>query len=451
MLRRPRFKAHLRVEVVPGEGVFLLSEQQQVVLQGRLYELVAPALDGRSTEEICDQLRGRASAARVFYTLAQLEKRGCLGEAADVRPAAESALWAEQQIDPGVAAHRLADTTVEVRAAGAVDTGPLCDLLRSLGVQTKGVPALTVVAADSYLRGDLRACNEKALRDGRPWLLVKPIGRRIWLGPLFVPGKTGCWACLAERLQANAPVLAYLEAKRGHTGEAAAHHAGTPATMQAAWALAATAIASWVVRGDLPHLEGKVQSLDVLTAESHTHLLVRLPFCPVCGGPAPVDRPLPPLVVGSGKKTFTEDGGHRVCSPEQTLERYGHHVATVTMSARSPGPCPCWSGTSAATACCTSICRAPTAPAVPKACAACGPICAAPTPARGSPTPRPGPVPCARPWSATRASSAALSRAAGPAWPTWGTLPSTPTPACSSATGSTASATPGTRPATPTT
>jgi ribosomal protein S12 methylthiotransferase accessory factor len=330
MLRRPRFKPHLRVEVVPGEGVFLLSEQQQVVLQGRLYELVAPRLDGRPVEEICDQLSGQATAAQVFYTLAHLDKRGCLAEAGDDRPATEAALWAEQQIDPAVAARRLAETAVEVRACGAVDAGPLCELLRPLGVRTDGVPGLTVVATDGYLRADLRACNERALREGRPWLLVKPVGRRVWLGPLFVPGKTGCWACLAERLEGNAPVLAYLEAKRGHTGEAAAHHAGTPATLQAAWALAATAVASWVGRGDLPHLEGKVWTLDVLTGESQTHLLARLPFCPVCGGPVPPERPVSPLVVGSGKKTFTEDGGYRVCSPYQTLERYGHHVSPIT-------------------------------------------------------------------------------------------------------------------------
>ena len=113
-----------------------------------------------------------------------------------------------------------------------------------------------------------------------------------------MPGKTGCWACLAERIQANAPVLAYLESKRGHTGEAAAHRAATPATLQAAWALTATAVASWVARGELPHLEGKVRSLDVLTAESQTHTLIRLPSCPVCGEPVRADRPVRPVVVG---------------------------------------------------------------------------------------------------------------------------------------------------------
>lgn len=330
MFRRPRFKPHLRVQVVPGEGVFLLSERQQVVLQGRLYEAVAPALDGRPVEEICEQLRGRITPERVFYTLAQLEKRNFLSESADARPGPEAALWAEQQVDAAEAARRLAETPVAVRAVGATPAEPLCELLRSLGVRTDGEPALTVVETDSYLRGELHACNDEALRAGRPWLLFKPVGRWVWLGPLFVPGKTGCWACLAERMRANAPVLTYLEAKRGQKGESAAHHAATAATLQVGRGLAATAVASRVGRGELPHLEGKVYTLDTLTGETQTHTLVRLPACPVCGEPAPANRAVSPLVIASARKTFTEDGGHRVCTPQQTLERYGHHVSPIT-------------------------------------------------------------------------------------------------------------------------
>lgn len=330
MFRRPQFKPQLRVEVVPGDGVFLFSELHQAVLQGSLYELIAPCLDGRPVEDVCAQLTGKATPAHVFYTLAQLEKRGYLAEANNARPATESALWGELEVDHGSAARRLAERPVAVRSVGAVDVAPLGALLRSLGVGTDGEPALTVVATDGYLRSELRSFNKEALRSKQPWLLVKPVGRMVWLGPLFVPGKTGCWACLTERIQSNSPVLAYLESKRGHTGEFSAHHAATPATLQAAWALAATAVASWVVRGELPHLEGKIRSLDVLTAESQTHTLVRLPSCRICGEPVQADRPVRPVVVGSSKKVYTEDGGHRSCSPQETLERFSHHVSPIT-------------------------------------------------------------------------------------------------------------------------
>jgi oxazoline/thiazoline synthase len=330
MFRRPQFKQQLRVEVVPGDGVFVMSELQQDVLQGSLYELIAPCLDGRPIEDVCARLSGQTTPAHIFYTLAQLEKRGYLVEACDARPVAESALWAEQQIDPADAARRLAETSVAIRATGAVDAAPLEALLRSIGVRMDGESELTVVATDGYLRSELRVCNEEALRNKQPWLLVKPVGRCVWLGPLFVPGKTGCWACLAERITGNAPVLAYLESKRNDTGEASADRAATPATLQAAWALTATAVASWVVSGDLPHLQGKVRSLDVLTTEFQTHTLTRLPCCSVCGESIVTDLPVRPVVVDSCKKAYTEDGGHRTCSPEQTLARFGHHVSPIT-------------------------------------------------------------------------------------------------------------------------
>jgi oxazoline/thiazoline synthase len=330
MIHRPRFKPHLRVEVVPGDGVFLLTERHQTVLQGRLYELVAPCLDGSPTELVCARLHGKVAPAEVFYTLAQLEKRGHLCEADAVRPASELALWGEQQVDPTAVSHQLTKTVVVLQAVGGLDSAPLRELLAALGVAVDNGPDPSVVVTDSYLREELKAINHKALQTRRPWLLVKPVGRWIWLGPLFVPGKTGCWHCLAERLQDNAPLLAYLESKRGRTGEVTSHQASTPATLQTGVSLAASTIASWVIRGELPHLEGKVCTLDALTAESQTHLLIRMPSCPVCSDQKRAERPGEPVVIRSSQKVYTEDGGHRTCSPQETLERYGHHVSAIT-------------------------------------------------------------------------------------------------------------------------
>src|SRR6202453_1914518 len=157
MFQRPQFKPQFRAEVVPGEGVFLLSESHQTVLQGSLYEAIAPCLDGCSVEEICARVHGKATPAHVFYTLAQLEKRGVLQEADNSRNLefSQAALWGEQQIDPSAARRRLAETPVAVRSVGDVDASPLEALLHSLGVRIVGQPALTVVATDGYLRSEL--------------------------------------------------------------------------------------------------------------------------------------------------------------------------------------------------------------------------------------------------------------------------------------------------------
>src|SRR5262249_44673055 len=106
MLKRPRFRPHFHVEVMPGEGVILLSEARHFLLRGRLYEWIPPRLDGRTADNVCEQLRGNASPAEIFYALNHLERKGYLCENEETLPACQSALWSSQQISPETAARR---------------------------------------------------------------------------------------------------------------------------------------------------------------------------------------------------------------------------------------------------------------------------------------------------------------------------------------------------------
>jgi len=330
MLNRPKFRPHFHVEVMPGEGVLLLSDSRQTLLRGRLYELVTPWLDGRTAEDVCNQLRDTASPAAVYYALAQLDRKDYLCEEEEALPAGQAALWSSQQVAPATAARRLAERPVVVRALG-VEAGPFLELLQSLRVRVNGEGPPDVVLTDSYLRDELRDFNAEALHGGRPWLLVKPSGRQVWIGPLFRPGKSGCWECLAQRLLANSPVAAFLQTRNGRAAAVVNDRSCTPATLHIAQGLAANAVASWVVHGKVPDLEGKLQTLDVPSWRLQTHALIRLPFCPACGrGSDEAARPFRPPALESRKKTFTVDGGHRVVAPEETLARHGHHVSPIT-------------------------------------------------------------------------------------------------------------------------
>ncbi|MGE5195413.1 MAG: TOMM precursor leader peptide-binding protein [Deltaproteobacteria bacterium] len=354
MLTRPRFKSHLQPAAVPDEGVFVLSGTKHVLLQGRLYELVAPHIDGRPADEICDRLAADATAAEVYFTLAQLERMGFLDEADDAPPAVDAAWWSMQQIDPRSAARRLAESQVSVHGLG-IDIEPLGELLAEAGVQIDAQGEMSVVAVDDYLRPELESFNAAGLESGRPWLLVKPLGPQIWLGPVFRPG-TACWKCLAERLRSNHAVESYLRDRQALTQPPAFERAGTSAGLAAAYGLAANAILSWLVRGELCDCEGKIRTFDQLSWQTKSHTLVKLPWCPACGPRArarhagdhatnghaadghsangrPINGdagPLRPLVFQSCKKTSVRDGGHRVTNPETTLERFGHHVSPIT-------------------------------------------------------------------------------------------------------------------------
>ena len=88
MIERPQFKAHLHVEAVAGEGVFLLSESSQAVLRGRLFELVAPLIDGHRSGQSDDRcLRGRVGSEPAGP---QCRDRGnvddCTAVSADISP-----------------------------------------------------------------------------------------------------------------------------------------------------------------------------------------------------------------------------------------------------------------------------------------------------------------------------------------------------------------------------
>jgi ribosomal protein S12 methylthiotransferase accessory factor len=105
----------------------------------------------------------------------------------------------------------------------------------------------------------------------------------------------------------------------------------TPATEQIAWNMAASAIATWVVKDEAPDLEGTLVTLDTRTWASQTHRLIWRPQCPACGDPQDgAETVAHPIELESRRKTFTSDGGHRAMTPEATIERFQQHVSPIT-------------------------------------------------------------------------------------------------------------------------
>jgi bacteriocin biosynthesis cyclodehydratase domain-containing protein len=332
MLKNPELKPHLRFQVRPGEGVFLISEMQQTVLQGGLYESIVPLLDGRSVEELCQELRPKLLPAQVFYALNKLDQKGVLCERERVISKELAAFWTQQGISPQTANQRLAATSVSITSLG-IDTSAFRDLLALQAVQVVDDGELQVVVTDHYLRPELSQINASALASGRSWLLIKPVGAVVWIGPLFVPGKTGCWECLANRFRSNVPILGYLQSTPLENPASVADIAHTPATMSVAWGMAANSLVSLISSEPMrAHLEGRIQTLNVLTWQVESHVLLRQPACPACGQreqASEMHAPVPPVTLQSSRKMYTDDGGHRAMSPQETLDRYSYHVSPI--------------------------------------------------------------------------------------------------------------------------
>ncbi|MGH2589015.1 MAG: TOMM precursor leader peptide-binding protein, partial [Dehalococcoidia bacterium] len=185
MIERPTFKPSFYVQVIEPEGALLLSERGHVALPGLVYARLASLLDGRRTaDEIVDLLADAVSAPEVYFALGQLEAKGYITAAADGSvPPERAAFWATLDLDAAEVGSRMAAATVAVERFGDVCAEPLLEALASLGVRT-GEPAdVTVAVTEDYLHAGLADLNDAALAAGRPWLLVKPIGTVLWLGP----------------------------------------------------------------------------------------------------------------------------------------------------------------------------------------------------------------------------------------------------------------------------
>src|SRR5262249_27232386 len=160
---------------------------------------------------------------------------------------------------PSRAAQKLLEQRVAVHGFG-IEAAPLRELLATSGVAIDESGELSVVVVDHYLRAELEEFNARALELQRPWLLAKPLGLQLWLGPVFRPGVRGCWSCLAERLRSHRAVESYLHGRQSLPQPLVADCSGTPASTQAAWGLVASSILSWIVRGELAECEGKVRT-----------------------------------------------------------------------------------------------------------------------------------------------------------------------------------------------
>lgn len=305
---------------------------------------LAPLLDGQHTvEAICEQLRAQVPAPEVLYALERLRRQGYVTDTLPPLPPEQAAFWTLLGVDAAEAAQRLRAATVSVVTFGAVDPAPLCALLSTLGIQTSAAGEQWVVLSDDYLRPELATFNRTAIACRRPWLLVKPLGAEVCLGPLFMPGKTGCWLCLAHRLRGARKVTTYLQDKHGTDDPFTAPPATLPSTYHTALHLTASEIARWIVCGGSATLTGRLVSLDILTLTQHQHLLVRRPQCACCGDPQIVaTQQTAPLVLHARPKIFTADGGHRSLTPAQTLHTLTRHISPITGLVASLQPASEW-------------------------------------------------------------------------------------------------------------
>ncbi|MEM8484337.1 MAG: TOMM precursor leader peptide-binding protein [Bacteroidota bacterium] len=327
----PTFRADLVVKVIEGRGVIIVSEKDEVILRGKAVELVAAAIDGKKSEqEILDLLSPSLGAPAIHFCLIKLAEGGYIDTHPSSIPLPQRIFWQQAGVDPAQAYHKLQHAAIGLQAIGDVPTATIREALQRLDIKTEDTGHLNLVLTDNYLSPALAYLNETFLASQQPWMLVKPVGSQLWIGPLFYPRTTGCWACLESRLVGQRPL--YQLAAHDDTALPAltGDRFTLPSQAQVAGNLVAMEVLKWFGKEADHGLSGALRTYDVHTNEAVLHPLTRRPQCPACGNPATDTQTSAVLTLQSQKKRGHASNGYRLQEPRKTYEAYAHHISPIT-------------------------------------------------------------------------------------------------------------------------
>ncbi len=348
------FKRHLRVDVVEGEAVYVLSERGVTALRGTLAEALVPLLDGtRDLAGLRRALPRGVAGEEVGALLVRLMEAGLVVLRPPASPGADEralAYWEAGGLEPNEATANTATTTAQLFTVRCPDQTPdggpgrgidaaaaraaLRDAGLTVTTSTDGLPdassGLSVVLCDDYLAPGLAAIDAAHRAANRPWLLAKPLGTQTWIGPVFGMPDAACWHCLAARQWAHRQAEAHLQASLGRSGPAPRPPICVPPLAATALHLIALETLKWLA-GYRYAGQRQVWTFDTLDLTGTHHELRPRPQCHLCGDDTLMaTQANRPVLIASRAKASRSGGGHRSLPPEQVLDRYRHLVSPVT-------------------------------------------------------------------------------------------------------------------------
>jgi ribosomal protein S12 methylthiotransferase accessory factor len=326
-----RFSPNYSVYILPPDVVCLYSENRKFFLRGALYCALAERIGGgESQASILHALSVHFPVAKIEEAFNRLIERG-FAAPAGYAEGGDAAYWASLGLRPEAAAENLRAVTVQVESIGVEAGADFAEALGDFGVRVVDDRGdLTAVLVGDYLDEALDAVNQRRLQERKDWVLVQPTGVFPLVGPIFSPGKSACWRCLADRMKWNRQVKSFLD--RVSARCVSASSLGANMLGGGGIALAAAEIGKAIASGFRTDLREHIVSLDLLGSEVARHYVPARPQCPVCGVPElrdPARKPLP-IRLRAGGRIVVTSGGYRSMAPGETVARYRKHVSPLT-------------------------------------------------------------------------------------------------------------------------
>jgi ribosomal protein S12 methylthiotransferase accessory factor len=326
-----RFAPNFSVYVLPPDEVCLYSEDRKLFLHGALYCALAERIGaGEPRESIVRALSAEFPNGQIEEAFKRLTDRRILTSAV-VADNTATGFWASLGLRPEVAAENLAGVNVAVTSLDAAGAAELTQALQDFGVRVVEQQAdFTIALVEDYLDGRLADFNRAQLEKKAEWVLAQPAGLFPLVGPIFTPGKSACWNCIADRMKWNRQVRAFLD-RKGARSVAVSPLRGN-LLGSAGIGLAAAEIAKAIASGFRTDLCDHIVNLDMMGSAVQRHYAPMRPQCQVCGNPALRDpgRVAAPIRLRAGGRMVVTSGGYRAVAPGETVSRYRKHVSPLT-------------------------------------------------------------------------------------------------------------------------
>jgi ribosomal protein S12 methylthiotransferase accessory factor len=256
-------------------NLLVCDEFNSQILEGSIFvEMARLLLQNPTWEDLQATLSSRYSIEEMQQALVTLAQ---IGFACPVHNSADplaDAWWESIEALPTPA------RTVALHALTPIGLREIEEALKSFNLSVSAESSIRVVLTDDYLRPELSEINGQ----GHSWLLAKPCGHVLWIGPVFTPARSPCWECLAWWI-------------RNHRWKQWAFHgwregdyppqpsiASVPATASIAAGMIAAATAILCATGQHLELTDSVISLDTRTLVQVRHAVRPVPGCSSCGG-----------------------------------------------------------------------------------------------------------------------------------------------------------------------
>jgi oxazoline/thiazoline synthase len=329
----PRFAPNLTVYVLPPDVVCLYSEDRKFLLHGELYCALASAIGKgeKSVRELVRELEEDFPSDKILEALKRLAERRYVLPKSSASNGVAAAYWASLGLSPETAKQNLQKWRVRIQSIDVQGETELGAALSGLGVRVvKGSPNMTVTLVNDYLDGRLAELNQRHLLGRTPWVLAQPSGIFPLVGPVFRPGQSACWMCLAERMKRNREIKALLDRREARS--VAVSPLVQQTLGQTAIQLAAVEVGKALATDFRTQLSDHIVSLDLLGSTIVKHHVATRPQCPSCGRKTLRDprRAPAPLELGAGGKVVMTSGGYRSVSSSATVARFRKHVSPLT-------------------------------------------------------------------------------------------------------------------------